>query len=257
MNLVKAANDIKNAVQTYSDKNFSLLLVLFILVYQLVKRNNRGLTFLWKYSFLAFLVLLNPFSYQNIKVYGLDESEYSIVFYVIPITFIVAYFITLIVIGTEKNNIWKICLVFVVVLFASVNCRMSMSGWNINTNRVKIDNEMFELEKIMENAGVGRILAPENVTEQLSEIPNNLYFWYGSDVINGELVSLNDSDIWTTYFYAQQIQENRSDIEMQLVFARENGCDCLIVEKDFDKNFHNEYQVIKLGETKKYVVYHI
>lgn len=257
-NILNSMNDIIGNFQTFSTENLNQVLVLIsiLTLYLLCKTKQKRNTFLWHYTVMAFILILNPLSYSILRYYGMPSVPYYYVFYTIPSVVILAYTTTEILDGVDRKKIWTTSVVVIGIFLASTNLNLNLDGVSLKFNRAKVDKEIYAIQAMIEPLSNLRVIAPEKVIAQMSTVDDKLTFLYGSDMLNGEVVNTADEKEKLLFQIAQQVQNKPEDINVEMHFARTNGANCMIIDKKYDcRDFIIQNAGVAVGETEHYAIY--
>lgn len=249
---VKSAWDTLNLSGQY----MGLFLVAFIFLFIAENKKNKQL---FSYCLLALILVLNPFTANNLLSFYFVPEEYWYVFLLLPVIPICAYCCTEAVFMQEKKKD-KAFIFLALALIAVIGGRaMNGEGSPVkNENRAYIADEYLQLFMEMDVEGEPIVLlANDAIMESARAYSQNIGLPYEVTLIN------QPADV-AGQFYGADLVLAHSQMQAPLnclgnitTVARAYQCNYLILPLEADERWAMEeggYEV--LAQTEQYVLYH-
>lgn len=249
---------IKEAYNTYSANYFNLTLVLVLtLILLFVEKENLDIA-LGKYLGLTLVLILNPFTYNNIRLYGITQGQYYQVFFLLPVIVIISYLLVRHTCGKSLRQKGTVIIACLLVGFICTNFTISTDCLQIMPNLYRAENEIIGLKAILEDNDVVKACAPMDISTPLLETGTTINFLFGYEEINGENLDLGNAETAVFYQAVQEIISQPGNIPLQAQYARQYSCDCFILKKQYDDpGLRAENGLTLLGTTETCVVYQL
>jgi len=255
-NLATTISAIKDSFVLYSNQyyNLTLLMVIAFALYAFGKEKmDRAVAY---YVGVVLVIGLCPYVYNNIILFGMPNSPYQNVFWLIPGVALIAYSIVKVFDGKNKNQIITIIGCYLLVAFVCAD--FSIVNPHFGINQYRVDDDMQEIKKILEENAVNRIAATIDVSEMLIEVGVEIPFMYGTSEISGAFEDCADPNLSVFYQKVYQMEVEPWNLSAQLGYAREYGCDCVIVKRKYDVvEFMLQNGATVMDETDDYIIYRI
>ena len=250
--IVKSAWDALNSAGQFMGLFFIAFIFLFI------AENNKNKQ-LFSYCLLALILVLNPFTANNLLSFYFKTEEYWYVFLLLPVIPICAYCCTESVMMQEKKKD-KIIVFLALVLIALIGGRAmnGVDGLVRNDNRAYIADEYLQLFMEMDVEGEPIVLlADDAIMESARAYSQNIGLPY-------EVTLMNQPADVIEQFYSADLVLVHSQMQAPLnclgnitTVARAYRCNYLILPLEADERWAMEeggYEV--LAQTEQYVLYH-
>ncbi|MBD5539911.1 MAG: hypothetical protein HDR00_01720 [Lachnospiraceae bacterium] len=250
--IVKNSWDALNSAGQY----IGLFLVAFIFLFIVENNKNKQL---FSYCLLALILVLNPFTANNLLSFYFKAEEYWYVFLLLPVIPICAYCCTEAVMLQEKKK-EKIIVFLALVLIALIGGRAMNGddGLARNDNRAYIADEYLQLFMEMDIEGEPIVLlADDSIMESARAYSQNIGLPY-------EVTLMNQPADVVEQFYSADLILVHSQMQAPLnclgnitAVARTYRCNYLILPLEADERWAMEeggYEV--LAQTEQYVLYH-
>lgn len=250
--IVKSAWDTLNSAGQY----MGLFLVAFIFLFIVENKKNKQL---FSYCLLALILVLNPFTANNLLSFYFKAEEYWYVFLVLPVIPMCAYCCTEAVLLQEKKRD-RIFTFLALVLIAVIGGRAmnGNAGLMKNDNRAYIAEEYLQLftEMDVEDEPIV-LLANDSIMESARAYSQNINLPY-------EVTLINQPPDVVEQFYSADLVLAHNQMQAPLnclgnitTVARAYRCNYLILPLEADERWAMEeggYEV--LAQTEQYVLYH-
>lgn len=215
-----------------------------------------------KYEILFFLLIANPFGYNTISTFWVQEAYWKVFLALLPVICIAAVIAELAA-GTKR--MWHgvaIVLVCVGIVAASMNFLFVGDKLAIPENSQKVASEIVEVDQMIREAGIAteNMIAPREVCAQIREIDESVELLYGEDLIERMIdktaVSEDEEeqqfiDVCTTIVAVPEA------VEHQVMAADMYGSNCILLENSYDdEEVMESAGFMCYGRTEKYAVYY-
>lgn len=250
--IVKSAWDALNS----SGQSMGLFFIAFIFLFIVENKKNKTL---FSYCLLALILVLNPFTANNLLSFYFQADEYWYVFLLLPVIPICAYCCTEAVFLQEKKRD-KILLFLVLVFVAAIGGRAINGDGGLvrNDNRAYIADEYLQLFMEMDVEGESVVLlADDTIMESARAYSQNIGLPY-------EVTLMNQPADVIEQFYSADLVLVHSQMQAPLnclgnitAVARAYRCNYLVLPLEADERWAMEeggYEV--LAQTEQYVLYH-
>lgn len=250
--IVKSAWSTINSAGQYMGLFFIGVIFLFIV-------ENKRNKMLFSYCLLALLLVLNPFTANNLMSFYFPAGEYWYVFLLLPVIAVCSYCCVEAVFVQEKKKD-KLVTFFALVLIAIIGGKFinGTEGMSPNTNRAYIADEYLQLFDAMnvEDEPIV-LLANDDIMESARAYSQYIGLPY-------EVTLINQPAEVVAQFYGDDLVLGHSQMQQPLnclgnitTLARAYQCNYLILPLEADERWAMEnggYEVLK--ETEQYVLYH-
>lgn len=233
---------VKDAYTAYSTMGINLALVWISIIYLYIHEENKQKRNFVYFILVMVLLVLNPFTANNIITFYMQNENYYPIFAIIPSAILVAYTMTKVV-SVEKEKVTRRVLLggFCIILLISVNCNFTTENIGMTDNKYRVLDEAQELQQVISSLGDVYVIAPREVGEQLRECDSSVRVLGGDDEKWG---AIND------------ISQNWSDSEKIKNYAAAYGVNCIICPKgDEEREKLDSESFLLLAETENYRVY--
>lgn len=234
--------------------------ILFWVVWQ--DKHEERLGKFMKYEILFFILVANPFGYNTIRTFWVQEAYWKVFFLLLPVICIAAV-IAEFAAGTEK--VWQgvtVVLVCMGITAASMSFLFTGENLAVPENSEKVAAEIVEVDQIIRKAGIAteNMIAPREVCAQIREIDESVKLLYGEDLIERMIdktaVSEDEAeqqfiDVCTTIVAVPEA------VEHQVLVADMYGSNCILLENSYDdEEVMERAGFMCYGRTEKYAVYY-
>lgn len=254
---------LKNNFKLFGTEAISLVLVCAAIVFWVVKKDELGKRVgqFMKYEILIFILIANPFGYNTISTFWVQEDYWKVFLTLLPVICIAVLLVELVA-GIKK--LWQgvfIVLACVGIIAASMNFLFTGDKLTKPENSYRVASEIVEVDEILRESGVTitNMIAPREVCAQIREIDEGVELLYGEDLIEHMIdktaVSENEEeqqfiDACTT------IVAVPAALDHQILVADVYGSNCIMLDTSYDDEKVMENAGFTCyGRTKRYVVY--
>ncbi|MFR4133526.1 MAG: hypothetical protein ACLT1B_00230 [Anaerobutyricum hallii] len=254
---------LRDQFKLFGEKGISLVLVCAAILFWIIRQQwIRGRTGKFmKYEILFFILCANPFGYNNISTFWM-QNDYWKVFMVLLPAVCIAFSTTELICGTQC--FWQkgvLLVAFVLLVGVSMNFKFSDAKFALYPDCRKVDAEIVEVDDIIKKTGINtrNMIAPRKVCAQIREIDPKIELLYGEDLIERMINKTAESK----YEEEQQFIEAcmtivavPSAVEHQIEVAVSYDSNCILLENAYD----DEKQMTEAGfsccgRTESYAVY--
>lgn len=238
-------NNIRYGYVVYSAVGINLVLLWVVGVYLYIKevhkqKQKQNLLFL---VCMLGIMLLYPFSANNIMTFAKCGMGYWMAFMVLPAAVFISYGMTKLIITQQEKKCQKILLgACVLILVISTNFTFSWEDIGNIDNKYKMSEEALEIQQIISGLGSAYVIAPKEIAQQLREYDTTVR------VLGG------DTEKWTAL---DDISSNWGDLDKIKHYSNFYGANCIVYPKDEIKEKTN-FEKIEFsftGETENYNIY--
>lgn len=255
-NMMTTTSAIKDSFIHYSNQYYNLTIFMVLAFALYVFGKEKTDKYIAYYIFAVFVLGLCPFSYNNILLFGMPNSTYQNVFWLIPGIALIAYSIVKIL--QERNKSLIVGAIGCYLLVAFVCADFSIVNPNFEINQYRVSDDIHEINMILEENSVNKIATTTDVSTALIEVGVETPFMYGVSDVSGDFVSQKDLNSIDFYQKVSQMEVEPWNLSAQLGYAREYGCDCVIINRAYDnENFMYQNGAEVMGRTENYVIYRI
>lgn len=214
-----------------------------------------------KYEILFFLLLGNPFGYNNISSFWMQE-DYAKIFMLLMPAVVIAVLVTELI-SAVKNFFTKVLCIAgcVCLIVVSMYFRFGEVKIQLLQNTYKVSEDIVELDTLLrsENPAITNMIAPREVCAQIRELNESVQLLYGEDLIrqmiDGKDVS-EDEEEKEFYEACATIVAVPRAVDHQIDVAERYGSNCIVLRiSDDDKPKMEEAGYTCFGKTDSYVVY--
>lgn len=220
-NMWQTINSIKYSYMLYSGSGINLALICLTVIYLYIQGQQRKKRNLLYLVCVLLILLLNPFTANNIMTFVTPEIGYWMAFMVIPSAIFISYGITKGVItqDTKRNQrvVGGIC---ILLLLISTNFTFVLEDIHLIDGKYKITDEAMEVQQIVSQAGEMYVIAPREIAEQLREYDASIR------VLGG------DTEKWSAL---EDISNNWTNMEKLADYAALYGCNCIIYPREHEE----------------------
>lgn len=254
-NMIETLTQIKTFVLQFNQIYINLTLLMILTLWLLLKGKKQTSRILSLYCIIIFALVLNPLSYNNIKMFGMTGESYFYIFFLLPVFLLIAYVLTQLLYGSYWKTKAKIIVVAILIGLMVSNFFVSVEDFRFGMAKYKVNTEISELSMILQSYYPCRIFAAPDIAEELLEIDKDATFIYSAEELLGENIDWTNADAVSRYQMIQNMINNPYDIQNLLFYARQCQCDVLIVSNDpiYLSTFPQK-DINIVGMTKSYAV---
>ena len=255
-NMMMTISAIKDSFVQYSNQYYNLTLFVVVAFALYIFGKEKMDKYIVGYVFIVFVLVICPFSYNDILLFGMPNNAYQNVFWLIPGVTLIAY--SIVKIFKEKNKGLMIGTIACYLLVAFVCADFTIATPKFAVNQYRVNDDIYEIRMILEENHVNKIATTIDVSTALIEVGTETPFMYGVSDFSGEFVNQDDLNSMLFYQKIYQMETEPLNISNQLGYAREYGCDCIIIKTEYDNvEFMTQNGAEIIGKTDDYVVYRI
>lgn len=216
---------------------------------------------LMKYEILMLILIANPFGYNAISTFWVQEEYWKVFFMLLPVICIAASVVELLI-RAEKTWQGVVAAIACVGLVAvSMNFLFAEGKVAVPENADKVASEIVEVDQLIREAGIStkNMIAPREVCAEIREIDESVELLYGEDLIEGMIDKTAVSedaeeqqfiDMCTTIIAVPEA------VDHQLLVAETYDSNCILLETSYDDEEMMEEAGFRCyGRTDKYAVY--
>lgn len=255
---------LRDNFKLFGTEGISLVLVCVGILFWIAEQDKleQRVGKLMKYEILMFILIANPFGYNAISTFWVQQEEYWKVFLLLlPVICIAASMTELLTRAEKKWQEAVMALACVGIVIASMNFLFAEGKLAVPENADKVAPEIIEVDQIIREAGIAtdNMIAPREVCAQIREIDEGVQLLYGENLIeqmiNKTAVSDDEEeqkfiDVCTTIVAVPEA------VEHQLLVADMYGSNCILLETSYDDEKTMEAAGFKCyGRTEMYAVY--
>lgn len=249
---------VKDTWNTVNSTGQYIGLFLIAVIFLFIVENKKN-KLLFSYCLLALILVLNPFTANNLMSFYFPAGEYWYAFLLLPVIAVCSYCFAEAV-SMQEGRKDKIIVFFTLILIALIGGRFlnGKDDLNPNTNRAYIDDEYLQLFDAMDVEGEPIILfANDQIMESARAYSQYIGLPYEVTLINqpAEVVGqFYGDDLVLGHAQMQQPVDCLGNIT---TVARAYQCNYLILPLEADERWAMEnggYEVLE--ETGHYVLYH-
>lgn len=240
--------------------SLSLVCAAILILLSEKEKGSRAESFL-KYEILFFLLLVNPFVFNDVSAFWFGEDYWKIFLMLLPAVCIAAA-IAEIMAGQKK--IWHQVLVFsvsVVFVLVSMNFNFHVHVFELPENSYKVSDEILAVDTILREQEINteKMIAPREVCAEIREINAGINLLYGEDLIElmiAKKAVSEDEDEQAFFDDCASIVAVPEAVPNQINMAQKYGSNCMILDIAYDEpELMREAGYRNCGETNRYVVY--
>lgn len=254
---------LREQFRNFGTDGISLALTGFAVLFLVAEKDHLDwcIRRLVKYEILFFLLLGNPFGYNNISSFWMQE-DYAKAFMLLMPAVVIAVFVTELTGKFKKVFAKGLCIVGCAGLFlVSMYFRFGEVKIQPAQNIYKVSEGIVELDTLLrrENHTITNMIAPREVCAQIRELNESAQLLYGEDlisqIINGKS-DVEDEEEKEFYQACSTIVAVPNALEHQIDVAERYGSNCIVVRiSDDDKVKMETAGYTCYGKTDSYVVY--
>lgn len=139
---------VKVCFSLFQDKGSFLYLTAVCLIYLLVRKREPWKTFWGLYGVFLLLIVFNPLIWRVVDLLGLDDEYYRFL-WLIPITPLIAYGATTLVMKAQKKTLRLLVLVGAAAVIVLCGQSIFSRSWEPIDNIYKIPDEVIEICEII------------------------------------------------------------------------------------------------------------
>lgn len=260
--MAEALQLIKYNFKVFGNQTISLSLMCAALLFLLSENRKRGYAepFL-RYVILFFLLLVNPFIFNDVSDFWFGEDYWKMFMMFLPVICIAVAAAELL---AEQRHIWQQGLAFagcVVLTVISMNFNVHRPEFVLSDNAYKVTDEIYALDVIFRESDIRteKMIAPREVCAEIREINAGVNLLYGEDLIERiiEKKAVSENEKEQIYFEdCASIIAVPESVENQIHMAQKYGSNCIVLETSYDQpKLMQEAGYHNYGETNKYVIY--
>lgn len=249
---------VKNAWGTVNSAGqyMGLFFIAFIFLFIVENKKNK---MLFSYCLIALILVLNPFTANNLMSFYFLPEEYWYVFLLLPVIPVCSYCWVEAVLMREKKKD-KLVTFFALILIAVISGKFlnGKEGMNLNANRAYVADEYLKLFHAMDVEGEPIVLlANDEIMESARAYSQYIGLPY-------EVALINQPAEVVKQFYGDDLVLGHAQMQQPLnclgnitAVAKAYQCNYLILPLEADERWAMEnggYEVLE--ETKQYVLYH-
>jgi len=159
---------------------FLLFLIAIIYIY-ITERKSPSKTLLCYYPLVALLVIFNPFI-ASIIIKNIEDYVYWRMFWILPITTVIAYAATKVVNGTQERS-RRVVVIFALIAIIVMSGKFIFTSENYSepSNWYKLPMEAIEVSVIIKNDSDGAIRAvvPAELAVSIRQYDADIELFYG------------------------------------------------------------------------------
>ncbi len=251
---------LKNNFSETETSGISMVLFLVAFLYLLCTKNKERRGWLVFIALLLVLVL-NPFSYNNITTFWFFDDYWKLFFTLMP-TIIVAYAFTVLIVEIKEK--WLKCLMLLSCIFLiAFSERFSFEPVKAAVPETTdgVSEELIELDAILCSAEVpvSNVIAPRNVIAHIREIDADVTLLYSEELIQRmiEKSYADEDEEYVQYIeHCASVVSAPDAVDNQINVAERYGSNCIILDTENDDAvLMSQRGFARLGVTENYVVY--
>lgn len=261
--MAAAFEALREQFRNFNTEGISLALTGFSILFLVAERERLDwcIDRLVKYEILFFLILGNPFGYNNISSFWM-QADYGKIFMLLMPALVIAVFMTKLT-GEFKTFLAKGlcvggCIGLVVV---SMYFRFGEVKIQPVQNYYKVSGDIVDLDTLLrnENHPITNMIAPREVCEQIREINESVQLLYGGDLIdwmiNGKEAPEDENE--KAYYEAcSTIVAVPEALDYQIEVAEQYGSNCIVLSASNDDETKMQMAGYTCyGKTDSYVLY--
>lgn len=249
---------IKNTWESisFSCQYIGLFLAAFIFLFVVENSKNKVL---FAYCLLALILILNPFTANDLLTFWLSESSYWYAFLVLPIIPICAYVcVEAVSLQEKKTGKWIVFWTLVLIVAVAGNVMNGNATKVAVENRAYIQQEYLDMFSEMNIEGEPVVLlANDDIMESARAYSVNIGLPYEVSLINQSKTAVDLLYSANLVLVHGQMQNPVNCLGNITATARAYQCNYLILPLEADDRGVMEYAGYEvLLETEKYVLYH-
>lgn len=255
---------LKDNFKTFGIEAINLALVCAAILFWIVEQEKleKRVGKFMKYEISLFILIANPFGYNAISTFWVQEEYWKVFLLLLPGVCIATSLVE-IVAGAEK--VWQravVAIACVGIVAASMNFSVVGDKLAIPENSSKVASEIIEVDQVIRETGImtENMIAPREVCAQIREIDEGVELLYGEDLIERMIdktaVSEDEEeqlfiDVCTTIVAVPEA------VDYQVMVADMYGSNCILLENSYDDAEVMESAGFACyGRTEKYAVYY-
>lgn len=254
---------LKKEFSTFGTEAISLVLVCAAILFCLAERRRlgSGIGMLLKYEVLFLLVLGNPFGYNNIRTFWMQDAYWKMFLLLLPAICIA---VPVVEITMRQKYVWTGMLSFLAcvgIVAVSMNFMFSEVKLAVPENSYKVDEEIVAVDQILRESGqpIKNMIAPREVCAQIREINPAVNLLYGEELIEQMAAGTALAEDETEQQFidmCKTIVAVPSAVDHQLQVAAYYGSNCIALETLYDDaGMMEEAGYHCIGRTEAFAVY--
>jgi hypothetical protein len=254
---------LRDNFKLFGTEAISLVLVCAAILYGIAeqKKINARVDRFLKYEILFFILLANPFGYNTISTFWMQEEYWKCFMLLLPVICI-AIPVTEMLSGA-KNVAQQILLAAACAAIVAVSMNFSFVTNNLAVpeNSYKVSQELLEVDELIREAGIAteNMIAPRAVCEQIREIDESVQLMYGEDLIERMLTktAVSEDEAEQQFMDAcTTIVAVPSAVDHQIEVANAYQSNCILLETSYDdEQLMSQAGFICYGRTENYALY--
>ena len=139
---------VKVCFALFQDKSYFLYLASVCLIYLLIRKKEPWKPFWGLYGAFLLLIIFNPLIWRVVDLLVLDDEYYRFL-WLIPVTPLIAYSATVLIMKAEKRMVRRLAFVGAVVVIVFCGQSVFSRSWELIDNIHKIPDEVIEICEII------------------------------------------------------------------------------------------------------------
>lgn len=216
---------------------------------------------LMKYEILMFILIANPFGYNAISTFWVQQEYWKVFLLLLPVICIAASMTELLTRAEKKWQEAVMALACAGIVIVSMNFLFAEGKLAVPENADKVASEIIEADQIIREAGIAteNMIAPREVCADIRKIDENVQLLYGEDLIEQMIDNMAVSDDPGEQQFIDAcitIVAVPEAVEHQILVADMYGSNCILLEISYDDENTMEAAGFKCyGRTETYAVY--
>lgn len=260
--MIVAFEALRDEFRACGVNGISMVLVCAAILFCIAENDNlepriRKLT---KYEMLFFILLANPFGYNIIRSFWMEEY-WKMFMVLLPVVFVTIPIILLI---TEQQKVWK----SVLMAICCASIVVSSSFFDLDIKRIdvikdayRVENEVADVDEVIRTTGINpeKMIAPREVCARIREINPGVELLYGEDLIERMIdkTAVSDDEEEQQFIDAcTTIVAVPAALDHQILVADTYGSNCILLENSYDdEKVMKSAGFMCYGRTENYAVY--
>lgn len=254
---------LRDNFKLFGNQGISLVLVCAAILFWVAEQDKLEIRVgkFMKYEILLFILIANPFGYNTISTFWLQEDYWKIFLVLLPVICIAVPVVELV---TEAKNFWQGSLLAVIcagIVVLSMNFLFTGVELAVPENNYKVASELVEVDQIIRESGIDtrNMIAPREVCAYIREINPGIQLLYGEDLIERMIDKTAVSEDEAEQQFIDDcttIVAVPAAVEHQIDVADAYGSNCILLESSYDDEAQMEKAGFQCsGRTENYAVY--
>lgn len=254
---------LREQFKLFGTKGISLMLVCAAILFWIAAQQRMGKRTgkFMKYEILFFILCANPFGYNDISTFWLQQDYWKVFLVLLPAVCIALSVVELL---CEAEHFWQrglLAAVCVVLVGVSMNFSFSGVQLAVYPDSSKVDAKVVEVDDLIRKAGIStrNMIAPREVCAQIREIDPQIELLYGEDLIKQMIDKTAESEDEAEQQFIEActtIVAVPSAVDHQIQVAETYDSNCILLEIAYDDEAQmTEAGFYCCGKTNSYAVY--